>query len=335
MALDNPIEVEQTVEDFGGEVLDFSDLDNADYGNEVVDEAPEEEEAPKEEETPEEAPEEEAPKEEEAPEEETPEEDLDKKPVKNRIPIERLNQEIDKKKAVIKEKEELEARIQQLEQAQQTPAPQQTPPAPAVEPEVTFDPASEINEALELALDGDSEKAASAIANVVNEAVNKAQQDIMSQLDQRSTLQNQQQTEMDHATQVANQFVADYAELDENSDSFDKGMLDEIIETRDMFKKSGMSLGGALTKAAALHVKANGYEKKGTQPARDENAIADAKAKQAEKTAKKAESLGKQPGRVEGNPAPDNDFAVNIANMSEADFDKLTDAELAAARGDY
>ena len=233
------------------------------------------------------------------------------------VPKSRLDEEIAKKKALQKRLDELEA--------------QKTPPEDA--PEAFDFDKSEI-EYQQLVLDGESEKAA-ALRQQMRVA---ERQQIAYEMRKEMTdtvTKNAQETALATAAQ---ELEAAYPVFDQNSESFNQELTQEVVELRNAFMAQDYDAVDALNKAVNFVVKTNDLAPISdetpalAQTSKPPQATTDKKRKEVSRKLKAAES---QPPEMPGeSSASRGEKAVNVDNMTEDEFNALPDATLKRLRGD-
>lgn len=156
-----------------------------------------------------------------------------------------------------------------------------------------------------------------------------------------------------HATAVAVEQIrydalvermeAEHPELNpDNEDSFDEGVVAEVMDYKSAFEAKGESSTVALKKALkAVYGNAKPAEKK-EESAKKEEPAAKAEAKAAERkeeaVKKGLDAKNKQPSNekagVDSDKAGKSGKSTDVTKMSEKDFDKLDEDELKHLRGD-
>ncbi len=130
---------------------------------------------------------------------------------------------------------------------------------------------------------------------------------------------------------------AAHPELNPDSDDYDEDVTDSIKELKTAYEATGIASSVALTKAAKL-VFASLPKKEADKPKEEDKETPEAAAKRKEEAIKTAMAAkGKQPPNSR-DVGRSSDKAgrgkLDLSKMSDADFDKLTPAELAEMRGD-
>ena len=308
------------------EELDLSSLDRGDSPEEAEAESEEEVVAESEEAVEEEAVEEEAVEEEvaeleeaeaeseEAVEEEVAEEEevaakSDEK--SHMVPKARMDEEIARRR-------QLEDRLAKLEDDAK---PQKTP-----EPEFDFD--SKEAEYMDAVLDGETDK-----AQKVRKEIRSAERESMAK-ELREDIHNttnvtKQHLDLDVA--VAD-MMASYPVLDSTSDEADADLIAEANELMGMYAEKGMAQADALRKAVRMTLASNMPELLQPKAVQSKPAAK----KRTTDVKQKLEAASKQPAKLKGESAATrgNDV-VDISTMTDADFDKLSDAQMKRLRGDF
>ena len=308
------------------EELDLSSLDRGDSPEEAEAESEEEVVAESEEAVEEEAVEEEAVEEEvaeleeaeaesegaveeEAVEEEEVAAKSDEK--SHMVPKARMDEEIARRR-------QLEDRLAKLED--------DAKPQKAPEPEFDFD--SKEAEYMDAVLDGETDK-----AQKVRKEIRSAERESMAK-ELRQDIHNttnvtKQHLDLDVA--VAD-MMESYPVLDSKSDEADADLIAEANELMGMYAEKGMAQADALRKAVRMTLAANMPELLQPKAVQSKPAAK----KRTTDVKQKLEAANKQPAKLKGESAATrgNDV-VDISTMTDADFDKLSDAQMKRLRGDF
>ena len=304
----------------GADKVEEDDTPQLDLNFETPEEEPEdvadEEEVVAEDETEEPAAEE--PKEivsedEQSTEEETKPELAEEKPTKKpMVPKARLDEVLNKQKA-------LQKQIDDMKAAQQ--------PAPDAPEEFDF-VAKEMDYQNHL-LDGDAEKAASVRAEIrqaervqIEYEMTQKMTDTVSNNHQANALQ-----------QAAAALEADFPVFDQKSTAYDEALTTEVIELRDAFMVQGANPVAALSRAAKFVINENNLvdnsETGSTLGATDEMS------KKRAEVNKKLKAADAQPPEMGGEGAATRgEKALDLSSMTEEEFDALPEATLKRLRGD-
>ena len=325
-----------TIGDIYGEEEEHEELDRGDdLGDDAGDNADIEEESPADEEAVEEEPvaeeelaeeepvdEEEPVTEEPAEEEEEPAEEEEEPAKKSSddngfIPRSRLNKEIRKRR-------DLEDRLRVIEERAEKPAVENKP---AQEPNKVD--REQLKRHVEAILDGESDNAADALAQVL-ESLSGGNTQVSP--DEISRLVDQKY-EQDQLTRRVTEVVGEFAFLDDtNDEAFDADAAQDVLDLKTMYEGRGMrpveALDTAVNKISAQY----GYGEQKEAPAPEEKK--QAKLKPAN-IAKKIEIAKKTPGRVPQPTTPQGRDKVSMASLSDEDFDTLSVEARRRARGDF
>ena len=227
------------------------------------------------------------------------------------VPKSRMDEEIARRR-------QLEDRLAKLEE--------RSKPEEAPEPEFDFD--GKEAEYMDAVLDGETDK-----AQKVRKEIRSAERDSMAK-ELRKDIHNttnvtKQQLDLDVAV---SDMMASYPVLDSNSDQADADMIADANELMGMYAERGMAQADALRKAVRMTLASSMPE------------LLQPKAVESKPTAKKRttdvkqklEAANKQPAKLAGESAATrgNDV-VDISTMTDADFDKLSDAQMKRLRGDF
>ena len=260
-----------------------------------------------------EKPEETVSEDEQSTEEETKPELAEEKPTKKpMVPKARLDEVLNKQKA-------LQKQIDDMKAAQQ--------PAPDAPEEFDF-VAKELDYQNHL-LDGDAEKAASVRAEIrqaervqIEYEMTQKMTDTVSNNHQANALQ-----------QAAAALEADFPVFDQKSTAYDEAMTTEVIELRDAFMVQGANPVAALSRAAKFVITENNLvdnsETGSTLGTTDEIS------KKRAEVNKKLKAAGAQPPEMGGEGAATRgEKALDLTSMTEEEFDALPEATLKRLRGD-
>ena len=260
-----------------------------------------------------EKPEETVSEDEQSTEEETKPGLAEEKPTKKpMVPKARLDEVLNKQKA-------LQKQIDDMKAAQQ--------PAPDAPEEFDF-VAKEMDYQNHL-LDGDAEKAASVRAEIrqaervqIEYEMTQKMTDTVSNNHQANALQ-----------QAAAALEADFPVFDQKSTAYDEAMTTEVIELRDAFMVQGANPVAALSRAAKFVITENNLvdnsETGSTLGTTDEIS------KKRAEVNKKLKAAGAQPPEMGGEGAATRgEKALDLTSMTEEEFDALPEATLKRLRGD-
>lgn len=233
------------------------------------------------------------------------------------IPKARFDEVNEQRKALARQVEELQARLN-------APPPPAAPAAP--EP---FDFEAAEKKFLEATLDGDLDAAASLRKEINEKLINQAV---------HSALQHVPKTDdAVAAVRAENAVVAATAEMnalypvfDPNSESFNEDLTKEaVFQTQAMIQMKGMSYPEAVRIAAANVAKLNGIAPSGSKPA-----AAPAPAKPPAAAAKIEAAANQPPATPTASAASSAEPQFDIDNMTDAEFLALPKAVRSRLRGD-
>lgn len=287
--------------------------------------AEEEEEPVAEAETPEEEPEEEevvAEETEEPVAEAEPEPEPEPEPEKkdHMVPKSRLDEVLQKQKALQK----------QLEDMKKAQEPAENAPDP-------YDFDAKEREYMNLVLDGKEADAVKLRQEIRN--AEKAQLEFdMSEKMQQTVQHNAQATALQAA---ANELEAQFPVFDQNSATYNEDYTQEVIGLRDAFIMQGYDAVDALTKAANFVIKTNDLAAPEPTnstldaPTAPKQKPVDEVAKKRAEVSKKLKAAESQPPELPGeSSASRGEKAVDVSTMSEDEFNALPDATIKRLRGD-
>ncbi len=295
------------------------DLSFAEVAAEIKEEEPEEvaeevvaEDA--EEETVTEEPDEIVSEDEQSTEEETEPEVVAEAPAKKpMVPKARLDEVLQKQKA-------LQKQLDDMREAQK-PAEDAPDEYAFVEKEMEYQ---------NLLLDGEAEKAA-ALRTEIRKAERTQIEYEMSQKMTETVSYNQQANALQ---QAADALESEFPTFNRKSDQFSEELTNEVVELRDAFIIKGENPVAALSKAAKFVISENGLVDNtpslaGKAPKSDELA------KKRAQVSQKLKAADAQPPELQGEgTATRGEKALDLSNMSEDEFDALPEATLRRLRGD-
>jgi hypothetical protein len=232
-----------------------------------------------------------------------------KKPM---VPKARLDEVLNKQKA-------LQKQIDDMKAAQQ--------PAPDAPEEFDF-AAKEVDYQNHL-LDGDAEKAAAVRAEIrqaervqIEYEMTQKMTDTVSNNHQANALQ-----------QAAAALEADFPVFDQKSPSYDEALTTEVIELRDAFMVQGANPVAALSRAAKFVISENNLVDN-SEPGSTLGSTDEVSKKRAEVN-KKLKAADAQPPEMGGEGAATRgEKALDLSSMTEEEFDALPEATLKRLRGD-
>jgi len=292
---ENPVEETEAVIEEEEEVED----DTADDG----DQEEEDGDTPEEEEVAAEAPEEVAPT-------------KTKKPM---VPKSRLDEVLSKQKALQKQLDDMKAAQVVAESAPEE-----------------YDFATKEVEYQTLVLDGEAEKAA-ALRQEMRKAEREQMAFEMRQEMTQTVNQNQQATALQTA---ATDLEVNFPVFDQNSESYNAEYTQEVIDLRDAFITQGLGAVEALGKAANFVVKSYDLVESGDEASALSGSKAPAKradevAKKRAEVSRKLRAADAQPPELPGESSANHgEKALDVASMSEDEFNALPEATLKRLRGD-
>ena len=243
--------------------------------------------------------------------------EVEEKPAsKKMVPKARLDEVLNKQKA-------LQKQIDDMKAAQ----------APVAEAPEEFDFGSKELEYQNLLLDGEAEKAAQLRADI-RQAERVQIEYEMTQKMSDTVSNNHQATALQ---QAATTLEAEFPMFDQKSSQYDEAMTQEVIELRDAFIIKGENPVAALSKAAKFVISENGLVD--TAPALSSTAAPatnqDEVAKKRAQVSKKLSAASAQPPEMQGEgTATRTDKALDVSNMTEDEFAALPEATLKRLRGD-
>lgn len=237
-----------------------------------------------------------------------------------RIPKSRFDQVNERRKAA-------EARLKELERRRQM-----TDPAKAI----NFDFQAKEKEYMQHVLDGEEDKAL-AVREEIRSAEQTVMQERMRQSQQEATQQTKQQLELEQTIAEAQK---DYPFFDGQSEQYDEAVTSETLELFEALKER-YDPASAMKRAVNYTVKAHGMDTRSTTESdqSDEGPKPKPKPKSKSQGRSKGKTVDEKLKDAERQP-PDVSGSQEVSDardpmeMSEQEFDKLTEDEIRHMRGD-
>jgi hypothetical protein len=232
------------------------------------------------------------------------------------VPKSRLDEVLQKQKALQKQLEELQTtRVEAVTEA----------------PEYNF--AAKEAEYQQFVLDGESEKAIA----LRTEIRNAEKQQIMFEVQQTTTQNIQESTEVQAIQARAVELEKQYPIFDVNSAEHDPDILKEALELRDAFMAQGYDGPYALERAVNTTLTLKKPELLETEAPKVDPKVAELnKKKQTAKVSEKIEASKQQPPSMKGEGAAQRgDKPVDLNKLSEKEFQALPEETLKRLRGDF
>jgi len=236
------------------------------------------------------------------------------------VPKSRLDEVLQKQKA-------LQKQLEDMKKAQQ---PAENAPDP-------YDFDSKEKEYMNLVLDG-KEADAVRLRQEIRTAEKASLQFEMTEQMQQTVQHNAQATALQAA---ANELEANFPVFDQNSESYNESYTQEVIGLRDAFIMQGFDAVDALSKAANFVLTTNNLvaPEPATStldaPAAPKQKAVDEVAKKRAEVSKKLKAAEAQPPELPGeSSAARGEKAVDVSTMSEDEFNALPDATIKRLRGD-
>lgn len=261
-------------------------------------------------------------------EEETPETEDDETPAKGKedsnpmVPRKRLNKEIQKR-------QQLEARIRELESQSGVPAVETPSAAPTKEP---VKPNTEaIGTMFSAVLDGDEAKAQETLAQILTEFGDRVVSQALAQSKDVAEGTYSRNQDINDLRTAAAEVTELYPEFDQNSPDVDMGLTEEVLSLRNTLIDNGEKPAAALRRAAKLIALENGLTPRGKAADLAKPPVSSKPKDVAKQIAKATQT----PGRLKGEGAKNKEVKVDIMKLSDEQFGKLSREALAKARGDF
>lgn len=243
---------------------------------------------------------------------------------KARVPLSRLNKEIEKRRA-------LEAELQNLrkatEQGVQAEGGQSSSQGEETAQAFTREDFEGMQEAM---LDGETDKAFEIFGKMMASQGQIARETAEKEVSQRVRSELEQDKALNELRSTAAELSESYPELDSNNEGADEGLIEEVVEIRDMYVDRGMPLAEALRKSVKLVAMDHGLKNRKEKPKADMAAPK----KKPLNAKKKLAASEKERGKLSGSGAK-NRPKIDISSLGDEEFGKLSKEALAAARGDY
>lgn len=308
-ALDNEHDADEEFEDGDDELLEDENDDEAGEDEGVSDDVEEDEAEDENDDDPEDEPEDDAAR---------------KSKGKARVPLSRLNKEIEKRRA-------LEAEVKNLRRATEQGAGQEQPQEGGQGENVAQAFTREDFEGMQEAmLDGETDKAFEIFGKMMSSQSQLARETAEKEVSERVRSEIEQDKALNELRSAAVELSESYPELDSGSEFADEGLIEEVVELRDMYADRGMPLAEALKKSVNLVALDNGLKNRREKPKAD---MAAPKKKKLN-AKKKLAAAEKERGKLSGSGAK-NRPKIDISTLGDEEFGQLSKEALAAARGDY
>jgi hypothetical protein len=233
------------------------------------------------------------------------------------VPKSRLDEVLTKQKALQKQLDDIKAASEKSEEAPE---------------EYDFD--AKEGEYQTMVLDGETDKAVA-----LRREIRKAER---GQLEFEMRQEMSQTVQQDRAAtalqQAATAMEESYPMFDQNSDSFDESLTNDVVELRDAFIFRGYEPVDALNKAVNFVVKDNQLTSVVDEAipalASSSKKSVDEVAKKRSQVSKKLAAAESQPPELPGESVGRSDPTVDVASMTEDEFNALPEATLKRMRGD-
>ena len=238
------------------------------------------------------------------------------------VPRQRLNKEIQKR-------QQLEARIRDLET--QSAVPPAAAPAPAPVKEPVKPNAEAIGSMFAAVLDGDETKAQATMEQILTEFGDRVVNQALAQSKDVAEGTYSRNQELNQLREAAAEVTEQYPEFDQNSADVDMGLTEEVLALRDTLIDRGEKPAAALRRAAKLVALENGLQPRGKAADLSKPPVG-SKPKDVSKQIARATQT---PGRLKGEGAKNKETRIDILKLSDDQFGKLSREALAKARGDF
>lgn len=240
------------------------------------------------------------------------------------VPRQRLNKEIQKR-------QQLEARIRDLETQSAVPPAAAPAAAPAPVKEPVKPNAEAIGSMFAAVLDGDETKAQATLEQILTEFGDRVVNQALAQSKDVAEGTYSRNQELNQLREAAAEVMEQYPEFDQNSADVDMGLTEEVLALRDTLIDRGEKPAAALRRAAKLVALENGLQPRGKAADLSKPPVG-SKPKDVSKQIARATQT---PGRLKGEGAKNKETRIDILKLSDDQFGKLSREALAKARGDF
>ncbi|NYR11279.1 hypothetical protein HC000_02035 [Pseudoalteromonas sp. MIP2626] len=254
---------------------------------------------------------------------EAPEEKGAKSKTKRQVPLDRLNKEIGKRRALEAELSQLRDTVDTLKAA---PAASKVE-APSEPESFTREDFESMQEAM---LDGETDKAFDIFGKMMATQSKATSSKTEKEVAERVRNEINQDRAMSELRETAATLAAQYPELDSAGDDADEGLIEEVVEMRDLYVDRGLTPAQALKKSVRLVALENALVDRTAKPKAD-------MARPTKKVNSKAklEAAKRENGKLSGTGGRNGRPEINIGRLSDEEFGKLSAEAKATARGDY
>lgn len=254
---------------------------------------------------------------------EAPEEKGAKSKAKRQVPLDRLNKEIGKHRALEAELTQLRNTVDTLK-AVPAASEGEEPSAPE---SFTREDFESMQEAM---LDGETDKAFDIFGKMMATQSQANSSKTEKEVAERVRNEINQDRAMNELRDTAAALAAQYPELDSAGTDADEGLIEEVVEMRDLYVDRGLTPAKALQKSVRLVALENSLVDRTAKPKAD-------MAKPAKKvnTKAKLEAAKRESGKLSGSGGRNGRPEINIGRLSDEEFGKLSAEAKSNARGDY
>jgi hypothetical protein len=249
------------------------------------------------------------------------------------IPRSRLNQEIEKRKALEARNKALEEQLAAAAKPAEKPA--DAPPAP---PAYDFD--AKEQEYIQLMMDGSIKEAAKLRTEINTRMYQQIRTDVTQEVTQTTTAAITQKQTGDALNALADQYALAYPQLDiNNEEMFDQTLVDEVKGLYAGYSQQHSQI-PAFKKAVEAALKLRDIPLAGTTPKADPPAPPPAAGGKAADVRAKAAAAKAQPPALAKNGVGDANAAagyanIDMENLTAAEMDALPPEVLGRLRGDF
>ncbi|WP_220488996.1 hypothetical protein, partial [Pseudoalteromonas sp. SG44-5] len=254
---------------------------------------------------------------------ETPAKKESKSKTKRQVPLDRLNKEIGKRRALEAELTQLRNTVDTLKAAPKGSKAEE----PSVVESFTREEFESMQEAM---LDGETDKAFDIFGKMMATQSQAYSSKTEKEVADRVRNEINQDRAMSELRDTAASLAAQYPELDSAGDDADEGLIEEVVEMRDLYVDRGLTPAQALKKSVRLVALENSLVDRTAKPKAD-------MARPSKKVNAKAklEAAKRENGKLSGSGGRNGRPDIDIGRLSDEEFGKLSAEAKAKARGDY
>lgn len=253
------------------------------------------------------------------------EEESDEDEIPNTVPRSRLNKEVEKRKRLQEQYNELQAKLNSDETA---PVMEDSALSASFELDIDEKNFEKMQDAL---LEGQTKDALSLFKGMMQDVASNTAEFVTKQTSDKVLHDIQVQEQNKVLAQTAESVYESYPEFDMSSDEADTDIIAEVIDKRDFYLDKRRLAPDVALKRAADEVAAEYGFKNRTETAVE----AKPKKKKNLDLARKTELAKKEGGKLNGSSSPNKRTSLDINKLSDEQWAKLSPEAKAKARGDF